>query len=438
MDTIEIFKLYGSILVNNDKANDSISKTEQKAGGLGSKLGAGIKTAAKWGAAIGGAAIVVGGAMLGAANKVAGTADEIDKASRRAGTSAETWQKLNYAFGQSGIESEKLEQTMIRNQKSLNDAAEGSKTASAAYEKLGVSIKDADGKLRNSDEVYQDVLKNLADLEDKNLRNSIANDIFGKSYGDLAPILDSGSDGINDLTTRAEKLGLIMSQEAVDAGVKFGDTLSDIKLVGGALFNELAVYLIPVLQKMLDWVIGHMPEMREVAGKVFKTIKVVVEKATEAFKAIQPALQIIWDFIVFSFPTISKVVSTVFDAVVATVKTVVDIFDKVTGAIKKAYDWLTSWNDKDAKDKTVTVTEKRRKIDGSNRDGLAYVPYDGYISELHKGERVLTAQENKNGWGGNVNHTGTIRVEGINDSGQLVAVSKLLMNDMARQERRNR
>jgi len=34
-------------------------------------------------------------------------------------------------------------------------------------------------------------------------------------------------------------------------------------------------------------------------------------------------------------------------------------------------------------------------IDGSNRDGLDYVPYDGYISELHRGERVLTAEENR-------------------------------------------
>lgn len=37
----------------------------------------------------------------------------------------------------------------------------------------------------------------------------------------------------------------------------------------------------------------------------------------------------------------------------------------------------------------------RRMIDGSHASGLSYVPWDGYIGELHKGERVLTAQENK-------------------------------------------
>lgn len=37
--------------------------------------------------------------------------------------------------------------------------------------------------------------------------------------------------------------------------------------------------------------------------------------------------------------------------------------------------------------------------DGSHRSGLDYVPYDGYIAELHKGERVLTASEAR-GYGG--------------------------------------
>lgn len=34
-------------------------------------------------------------------------------------------------------------------------------------------------------------------------------------------------------------------------------------------------------------------------------------------------------------------------------------------------------------------------VDGSNANGLDYVPFDGYISELHAGEAVLTAQENR-------------------------------------------
>lgn len=38
--------------------------------------------------------------------------------------------------------------------------------------------------------------------------------------------------------------------------------------------------------------------------------------------------------------------------------------------------------------------------DGSHADGLAYVPYDGYIAELHRGERVLTKEENRAYTGG--------------------------------------
>jgi hypothetical protein len=58
---VEIFKLFGSIFVNNDEANKSIAETEKKSKGVASTLGSGIKTAAKWGTAlVGGAAAGVG------------------------------------------------------------------------------------------------------------------------------------------------------------------------------------------------------------------------------------------------------------------------------------------------------------------------------------------------------------------------------------------
>ena len=39
---------------------------------------------------------------------------------------------------------------------------------------------------------------------------------------------------------------------------------------------------------------------------------------------------------------------------------------------------------------------EKDNIDGSHRSGLSYVPRDGYVAELHEGERVLTKEENSN------------------------------------------
>lgn len=60
---VEIFKIFGSIFVNNDEANKSISETEKKSKGVASTLGNGIKTAAKWGTAMVGGAVAGVGAL---------------------------------------------------------------------------------------------------------------------------------------------------------------------------------------------------------------------------------------------------------------------------------------------------------------------------------------------------------------------------------------
>lgn len=43
----------------------------------------------------------------------------------------------------------------------------------------------------------------------------------------------------------------------------------------------------------------------------------------------------------------------------------------------------------------VGDTQFAQRFDGSHANGLSYVPYDGYAAELHEGEAVLTASENR-------------------------------------------
>ena len=55
-------------------------------------------------------------------------------------------------------------------------------------------------------------------------------------------------------------------------------------------------------------------------------------------------------------------------------------------------------------------------VDGSHRTGLRNVPFDGYIAELHKGERVLTAEENKGSLLNSISTAGNTSSTTINNS----------------------
>ncbi len=79
-------------------------------------------------------------------------------------------------------------------------------------------------------------------------------------------------------------------------------------------------------------------------------------------------------------------------------------FDKIKNAITGAGNALKNFFSKFGNRKitaSVSVDDKvsgkevKKVVDGSHANGLRDVPFDGYTAELHKHERVLTAQENK-------------------------------------------
>lgn len=261
-----IFSLYGSIFIDNEKANTAIDQTTNKGKNseksFASSVGSMAKSAVKMGAAIVTGTTAAVGGLMALANKTADTADTFDKSSLRTGLQVEELQRLNYAAGQSGVELSTLEKSAKKLNDRLGEVSEGNSKSAEMFEKLGVSVKNADGTMRSTTDIYNDTIARLADMGDTAEATAIGTDLFGKAFTDMKPLLAEGSEGINELKNRADELGIVMSEDAVNAGVVFGDTLSDIKQALGGLFNSIMSSLIPVIQQVLDLIIQNMPTIQ--------------------------------------------------------------------------------------------------------------------------------------------------------------------------------
>lgn len=276
---LEIFKLVGSIMVDNTKANESLSKTDDKAKGIGQRLASGIGTAAKWGAGIVAAAGAGAAALYGVATKSAETADHIDKMSQKIGISRTAYQELDFILSQNGMSVDQLQGGMKKLVNTMQSAQDGNKTAAATFAELGVSVTDSTGALRNQEDVFYEAIAALQGMENETERNAIANDLFGKSASEMAPLLNAGAGSMEELRQKAHDLGLVLSDETINAGVAFTDTMDQTKRALSSVTTQLGAEVMPIINDLLQWVLSHMPEIQAVIKVCFDAIEIVVKAA---------------------------------------------------------------------------------------------------------------------------------------------------------------
>lgn len=122
-----------------------------------------------------------------------------------------------------------------------------------------------------------------------------------------------------------------------------------------------------------------------------------------AWESIKSAADTIFTAIAnFFTETIPNAFQSMIDMIGERISAFIDIgknvVENIKSGISKAWNGLVGWfnglwnslfGNRNVKVNANVATN------GSHAGGLAYVPFDGYIAELHKGERVLTASEAK-------------------------------------------
>jgi hypothetical protein len=339
---VEIFKLIGSIFVDTDEADKSLAKTDEKAEGVGKTLLKGVSSAGKFALGLGTAAATGATALMGVASKSAEAADEIDKMSLKMGLSRKGYQEWSYVMGQNGMDISTLNTGMKTLVNQMESAAKGSKSASSYFDQLGISIYDTNGNLKDQETIMNEAIYALAEVEDTTLRSALATDLFGKAGTEMLPMLNSGAEGMQELTQRAHDLGLVMSDEAVDAGVMFGDTLDDVKKSFGMVITTIGTQAMPIIQKLLDWVLNNMPTIQKVFSDVFSFVGEIVSKVGTVIEALMPVIEKVFGFTGKLWETSLKPILTNILDFISNVFTgnMAGAFENLTGMIKGIWDGI--------------------------------------------------------------------------------------------------
>ena len=255
-----------------DDANDRFRKLGDTLKTIGRALAVGI-------AAIGTAAIAAGSALVGMTVDAAAYADDMLTQSSITGMSVEKLQAYSYAADLVDVSLETMTGSMAKNIKSMSNASQGSAKFAEAYDKLGVSVTNADGTLRDSETVYWEAIDALKGVANETERDALAMQLFGKSAQDLNPLIEQGSEGIAALTEEAKRMGAVLSEESIAKLGQFDDSVQRLKQGSLAAKRVMGTVLLPQLQTLADSgvsLLGQFTSGLVDAGGDFNKISLVI------------------------------------------------------------------------------------------------------------------------------------------------------------------
>lgn len=186
--------------------------------------------------------------------------------------------------------------------------------------------------------------------------------------------------------------GSNMIQKGIEVGSNFLQTVGEFfSQLPGRIWNFLA----QTFQKVVAWgsqmvssgraaitsfvstVVGIVTSLPSKVWGILSQIPAKVRQLGSQLRSIgAAAFNALWDGIKSVGNSILGWVSGFASSIKSFISGIIEGFNNVVGSANSA--------------KSAAASVK-----GRHANGLDYVPYNGYIAELHKGERVLTAQENK-------------------------------------------
>jgi len=213
--------------------------------------------------------------------------DATRKASQAIGVNSEALQELQYAAGLADLSTQELNAGIAILTRTMRAARGGAEEQAKAFRKIGVSITDSKGKLRDADAVLGDIAARFGDMEDGAEKTALSMQLFGRSGSRMIPLLDAGAEGLAEMRREARELGLVMDSDAQKGSEEINDNLRRLSLIATGLWRGAIAPLVPALgelvKQFLEWRKANAAVLRQRITASLGLLLRAVKALTSAF-----------------------------------------------------------------------------------------------------------------------------------------------------------
>jgi MFS family permease len=209
------------------------------------------------------------GGLVAMTKKTLDAGNEMFNLSQKTGVSVEALARFKKAASTSGTDVETVAKAITKLSKGMLEAAQTGKGPTAsALQSLGVSATDASGKLRSADAVMLDIATRFKAMPDGAQKTALAMQLFGKSGAELVPMLNLGGEAI-------DKMKVKMTTAFAQKADEYSDKLTALGGKVGSLGADIAMTLLPVLDKLADGVTAVVDWFNKLDPSIRNTIVAV-------------------------------------------------------------------------------------------------------------------------------------------------------------------
>src|SRR5690606_31345930 len=119
------------------------------------------------------------------------------------------------------------------------------------------------GRLKNSEVLLNEVADALRNVKDPADKLRLAFKMFDTDGAAMINLLNEGSAGMEALRQQARDLGIVLSEETIEAAVRFNDNLDLLRKTGEGLTTQLTARMLPTLESISDQMLAFAQNAKQ-------------------------------------------------------------------------------------------------------------------------------------------------------------------------------